>query len=369
MAPSKRKTFYSGGGSPGSSFRASNLNYRPNPGVQSDRGIGTKPTTSPSSIGLIMTTMLLHVCKKSLLFDTSVKVGIYFLGIVLISGTAEAYPPPKTYFARSDNVFNRFFVKWSWAWLLSVIVPWLLLTSQTIGCGRRSVTIKHVLRIMIATFMWLVCTKWFTYIENTYGRCMNTKDLTLQTKSSCLKAGKFWRGFDISGHSFILIYASLILAEEGAALVGWEGINDIMVKEEYSRNMAEKCSGALSKLTDTELSILKKNYRLFSPYIRGLFVGMTLQQILWDVMLVSTMLYYHSMAEKFIGGAFAVLVWFFTYRWLFKICLMSPGEGIFKYNVASSTKRGTLNGSTQRFNCFMGIPTNIAALYRRNSRR
>lgn len=365
MAPSKRRPLHpstTGGGSPGGSFRSSGLNFRPASGMQEDRG-GTKPTAAPSSIGLILLTMLLHICKKSLLFDVRIKVCIYCGALFLVSLIADFAPMPKTYFSRSDNVFNRYFVKWGWGWLLTVTIPWLALTAHTIGCGKRSVLLKHFSRLIVATFAWFMWTKLFTIIEATCGRCINTREFELQTKVKCLQAGKFWSGFDISGHTFILIYSSLILAEEGASWVGWERINDLIMKEEHSRTASESGS-PLRNLSDDELEVVKKSYKIFTPYLRGLFLVLTLQQMLWDVMLFSTILYYHIMVEKFVGGIIAILTWYATYRWWFKMSssiFMTPGEGLFKYNDNKEhnngpmirTRRSTLNGTIPKF---MGMP-------------
>ncbi|XP_034938165.1 fat storage-inducing transmembrane protein [Chelonus insularis] len=365
MAPTKRRPLHAnlGIGATGGSFRSRNMNFRPAARVQEDRG-GTKPTTTPSSIGLVLVTMLLHLCRKSLLFNIRLKVAIYIISIFTISLIADFMPIPKTYFARSDNVFNRYFVKWGWGWLLTVTIPWVALTAHTIGCGRRSILVKHLLRLVIATFAWFVWVKTFNFIETHHGRCLNTRDPELQTKVKCLQAGKFWNGLDISGHTFILVYSNLILAEEGSSLIGWEGIKDWIMREEHSRSLSEVDANPLRNLSNDDLEILKKAHKILTPYLRGLFVVMTLQQMLWDVMLASTLLYYHIMVEKFIGGIIAILTWYVTYRWWYKMSLagiMAPGEGLFKYNEmkeqqninAARTRRNTLNGSTPKF---MGMP-------------
>lgn len=368
MAPSKRKPLHqnlqsSTSGSPGSSFKSSKMNFRPSSGLQEDRG-GTRPTTSPSSIGLVLITMIIHICKKSLLFDARLKVAIYLGTIFIVSLIADFVTMPKTYFSVSDNILNRVFVKWGWAWLLLVTIPWIALTSHTIGCGKKNILIKHIIRIILATIAWNLWTKTFNFIETNYGRC-NTKDYNLQTKSKCIQAGFFWSGFDISGHTFILIYSSLILAEEGSTFIGWEGIKDYIIMEEHSRTVQEVSSSPLRNLADNELNILKKFHKLFTPYLRGLFIAMTLQQLLWDVMLVSTMMYYHIMVEKFIGGIIAVCTWYVTYHWLYKLSIIginSPGEGLFEYNKNKKNhnavgvgriRRSTLNGTTPTF---MGMP-------------
>ncbi|CAD6236404.1 GSCOCG00008164001-RA-CDS [Cotesia congregata] len=366
MAPSKRRPLHNstGSGSPGSSFRSRGMNFRPNSGVQEDRG-GTRPTAPPSSVGAILISMVIHLCKKSLLFEPRLKIVIYCGAIFIVSLIADFIPMPKSYFSRSDNIFNRYFVKWGWGWLLTVTIPWVALTGHTLGCGKRPILVKHLARIVLATAAWLLWTKLFHFIETNHGRCLNTKDLQLQTKTKCLQAGKFWSGFDISGHTFILIYSSLILAEEASSFLGWEGIRDLIMKEEYSRTTNEISSGMLRNLSDTDLGFLKKAHNVFTPWLRGLFIIMTLQQLLWDIMLVSTILYYHIMIEKFIGGVIAILTWYVTYKWLFKLpkCgLLAPGEGVFRYYEpreplstppSSRLRRSTLNGNTPTF---MGMP-------------
>ncbi|XP_015608146.1 FIT family protein CG10671 [Cephus cinctus] len=370
MTTGKRRPLHPGtsgtagsSGLSGSSFRTSRLNFRPN-SSQEDRG-GTRPTAAPSSIGLVLVTMFIHVCKKSLLFDTKLKVAIYCGAIFIVSLVADFVTMPRTYFSRSDNVLNQYFVKWGWSWLLSITVPWVALTAYTLGCGRRSILIKNLARLVLATVAWILWIRIFQYVETNYGRCLNTKDIQLQSKTKCLQAGKFWSGFDVSGHAFILIYSSLILAEEGSSLLGWEGIKDLVMREEHARSApSEFSTGPLRNLADTDLAFLKKAHEALTPYLRGLFIAMTLQQLLWDVMLVSTMLYYHIMIEKFLGGIAAILTWYVTYRWLFKlpkVGLPAPGDGLFKYNEVKSThdtsaarsRRSTLNGTTPRF---MGMP-------------
>lgn len=348
----------------GGSFRSRNMNFRPNT-TQDERRGGTKPTTSPTSVGLVLITMILHVCRKSLLFDVRLKIAIYCGSIFIVSLIADYIPMPRSYFSRSDNALNQWFVKWGWGWLLVVTVPWITLTAHTLACGRRPLLIKHLCRMVVATFAWAAWIRLFHYIETNHGRCLQTKDATLQTKANCLQAGKFWSGFDISGHTFILIYSNLILAEEGKTIVGWEGIKDLIVKEEHSRNTPNETStGHMRNLSSDDLEFVKKAHALLTPYLRGLFVAMTLQQILWDIMLVSTMLYYHIMLEKMLGCIVAIGTWYLTYHCWYKIAdagVSAPGEGLFRYNgfkepqdtPATRARRNTLNGIGTRF---MGLP-------------
>ncbi|KAJ8683112.1 hypothetical protein QAD02_018904 [Eretmocerus hayati] len=344
------------------SYKNTNLNFRPN-SMQEDRG-GTRPIAEPSSVSLVIVTMIVHICKKSLLYDPRLKAMIYFGAIFLGSIVADIMPIPKTYFSRSNNILNRFFIKWAWGWLLTTVGPWVMLTAHTIGCGRRSVLLKHIARLVFATVAWMLWMNVFHYVETNYGRCLNTKDRALQMKSRCLQAGFFWSGLDISGHAFIIIYSSLILSEEGHSLLGWEGIKDIIMNEEYNRRTSsEITTGSLRNLSDLDLDFLKKSYKALTPYLRGLFITMTVQQIIWDVMLVATILYYHIMIEKFLGAAAAILTWYVSYYWLFRIPqlgIVSPGEGIFKYNELKDKQQESLPKGKRtipnKIPTFMGMP-------------
>lgn len=307
-------------------FRPSNLDSR-------NETRGTRPTTQPSSIKEVILLMVLHVCKKSIFFDINLKVALYLGSLFIVSLIGDFIPYPRTYFARSDNLFNVYFVKMGWAWTLLLSTPFLLMTSFTLCCGDKQKIIKHhLLRIVIATFFWFVWTKLFNVIENAYGHCNNRK---FDSKSACLKAGAFWNGFDISGHAFILIYSSLVLIEEARPIVGWEYIKEHIRNEEHNRLIGEKSSSnPLRNLDDQEIGILKTSYEKYTPAIRTLFIGLTVLQILWDIMLVCTMLYFHKMIEKVLSGIFAILTWYFCYRYWYPSPSVLPnaaGQGSFIY--------------------------------------
>lgn len=314
----------------------SGLNFRPSQGESKADQRGTKPTIQRSSVTEIFTLMVLHICKKSLFFDTNLKVGIYLGALFLISLIADFVAVPKGYLSRSDNAFNKYFVKFAWGWNLMLLVPFLIFSSYVYCCGQKDRIVKHhIVRIGIATFFWWFWTNIFNYIEASYGRC-NVKGEQFTNKQSCLQAGHFWNGFDLSGHSFILIYGSLVLIEETRCMINWDSIKEYIRLEEHYRtsNDTSISTNPLRSLTHEQFKLLQISYDKYTPYIRGLFIIITIFQVLWDVMLICTILYYHIMIEKFLGGAIAILTWFFTYRIWFNSPFLIPklpGEGIFKY--------------------------------------
>lgn len=320
--------------------RPIHANFRPGGiGAQRIDAKGTRPTPNPTSVREVLTMMLLHLCKKIVFFDVNLKVAMYLGALFLVSLIGDFTPYPKTYFARSDNLFNVYFVKMGWAWTLAICVPYIVLTSRVLNCGdtKRIVT-EHLPRIFIATGFWFLWTKSFNLIESAYGRC-NMRGF--DSKVSCLKAGHFWNGFDISGHAFILMYASLVLIEEARPIIGWEAIKEHLRNEEHNRLTKEaSTTNPLRNLSDNEFIKLKTFYEKYTPVIRLLFIGITALQLLWDVMLVCTMLYYHKMIEKVLSGIIAILTWFFTYRAWYPTTSLLPnvaGTGNFTYQKTKST--------------------------------
>lgn len=225
-------------------------------------------------------------------------------------------------------------MKLGWFWTLLFSSPFLYFTNFTLCCGDLQKFLKHhVPRLVIATFFWYSWTSVFNVVENAYGRC-NMK--SYETKRGCLKAGHFWNGFDISGHVFILIYSSLVLIEEARPIIGWDNIKEHLRIEDHNRKTQEPSpsSNPLRNLNTTEITTLRALYYKYSPIIKLLFVAITVLQLLWDIMLVCTMLYYHRMVEKVSGGVIAIFTWYFTYHVWYPAKSVLPdgaGKGTFNY--------------------------------------
>ncbi|CRK93402.1 CLUMA_CG006938, isoform A [Clunio marinus] len=295
---------------------------------------GTKPTCEAASVKDVLVMAVLHLCKKTIFFDVRLKVALYLAALFVVSLIGDFIPFPKSYFARSDNLFNVYFVKLGWFWTLLFSSPFLYFTNLTLCCGNFQRFLKHhVPRLLIATIFWYCWTSIFNVIENAYGRC-NMRGY--ETKRGCLKAGHFWSGFDISGHVFILIYSSLVLIEEARPIVGWDNIKEHLRVEDHNRKTQDSSSSLnpLRNLNEDEITSLKFLYSKYTPIIKLLFVAITILQLLWDIMLVCTMLYYHRMVEKVAGGIIAICTWYFTYRAWYPSKSILPdaaGKGPFIY--------------------------------------
>lgn len=220
------------------------------------------------------------------------------------------------------------------------------------------------------------------FLIPSYGYCSKSAHVT---RKQCLAKGLSWYGFSISGHAFILIYCTLIIMEEAKALIGWEGIKDHLRNEEHNRTAVDAgVQTPLDSLTNEQLTILKEKYEKYTPYIRLSFISMTLLTIIWDVMLVvssliyfsikfdvtsevflqATVLYFHSTPEKFAASVIAVVIWFFTYRFVYHRRILGiplPGEGSFQYMQSAYTGRRSslILGKSEKMQTFLGMPLNF----------
>lgn len=116
-------------------------------------------------------------------------------------------------------------------------------------------------------------------------------------------------GFDISGHTFLLIYSNLILIEECAVMFGWEPFGHQLFEVINNKQKNEN-----QKQTEKQWIL----YNKYSLSLRILFILITILSIIWDFMLTQTALFYHTMFQKLVAFVWAVCLWALTYRSVFK---------------------------------------------------
>nr|CAG4650239.1 EOG090X07YX [Sida crystallina] len=350
------------------------MNFRPTEESKRSDKKGCKPLPEPPSIPQVLLLMVVHLCRRVLFVDPSIKVGIYIMVVFFGSILSDVLPIPRTYFSRKDNIFNQYFVKLSWGWTMSVVGAFVYLTTSVYCCGEVTRLRRHFLRLILATCMWLFWTKSFVYVEETYGYCGKA---SIRSSKLCLTKGSTWHSFSISGHTFILIYCTLIIMEEAKALIGWEAIKDHLRNEEHNRTKGNQDSSSatpLELMTQSQLDMIREKYEKYTPYVRMVFILMTVLAIIWDVMLVATIIYFHSTPEKFVASVISVLIWFFTYQFLchnhmFSMCL--PGEGVFRYMNPTQplqtylARRASFVASRSSFDpkfpTFMGMPIGLVS--------
>ncbi|KAG7165069.1 acyl-coenzyme A diphosphatase FITM2-like [Homarus americanus] len=330
---------------------------------------GTKPLPEQASVQHVLSLILVHGCRKVLFIQTEVKITLYSIGLFFGSLICDFLPLPKVYMAQKDNIFNLYFVKVAWAWMILVVGAFILLTSATIGCGHREVIRRHMSRLVVGTCLWYFWSQcFFGFIENRTGACLGRA--IIRNKLDCNTGGFHWHSFDISGHAFLLVYINLFIVEEAKAIVGWEGIRDQIRIEDHNRGESQSDPNEnktpLEGLTGDEMCVLKMNYEQFTPYIRAIFCIMTILSVFSDVMLTCTIIFFHTMPQKVAGSAIAIATWFLTYKVWFKADASPglPGLGVFQYqNLKEKAKEVPLRRRTSickehrdSLPTFMGMP-------------
>ncbi|XP_074662038.1 acyl-coenzyme A diphosphatase FITM2-like [Tubulanus polymorphus] len=267
----------------------------------------------PWNIYSFITMFIFYLCKKSLFMETSVKLGIYLILVCCGSVVFDVFRFPKTYFSDKNNALNQYFVKLSWGWTSILVAIFIYLTSFVYCCGNVYKITRHLSRLLVGTASWYFWTQIvFHKVEQATGMCSNTQ---ITNKILCVKSKFNWFGFDLSGHTFLLIHCLLIISEEVKPLKKWDKIRNFIFEEEKE----------MKNLNESELIVLKDSFNQFTIYIRILFIILTLLLLLWELMLIATVVYFHNMPQKLIAALIAVCNWFITYHiWFY--CDLSPGR-------------------------------------------
>ncbi|KAL7639281.1 UNVERIFIED_CONTAM: hypothetical protein RMT77_009770 [Armadillidium vulgare] len=212
-----------------------------------------------------------------------------------------------------NSFFNEVFVKFGWGWTLSLILL-LRLACMPLHSNWRQHLRNLLIRVSSLTlFFYLFCQVCFPFIEEYTGRCVKQGIIQENIgKKRCVKMGNSFYSFDISGHSYLMIYCILSIMEESKELIYVLCLGQL-VRKSFSTSAVEKDSSA-SSFPEDEVQNLGKKYSVILPFIVGFSVCTFCLSLLWDIMLVITTLYYHTFIEKFLGTSLAIAMWYIQYH-------------------------------------------------------
>lgn len=201
---------------------------------------------------------------QGLLGNGFIRSNIYLISALIFSYIAIYIQDYQSliYTAQPKNVFNEYFVKFAWGWNLALVTPFATLTS-TYSAKK---FFAALVRIGIATGIWYGLTNLFIIIRKS-----SESDL------------------DISGHSFILVWGVLFIIEEAKSYNSWKS------------NFTGASKPSLTFIITLNLILL------------------TAIVLLWDIMFLSTVVFYHTMAEKFLAVLFAEIAWILTYQGIYTL--------------------------------------------------
>ncbi len=243
--------------------------------------------------------LVLFFCRRIIFGPPKFKLLVSF-SIILIGSTLGHYKlAPASYLSLKSNIFNRYFAKLGWAWTIGLLGPFIYLTLITTHNHYQILT-RHLVRLLVATGVWYIITLLFALLEEYTGSCENADRLGLSRKE-CLSNGKWQTGTDFSGHTFLLLYALLIINEE------------VKSYDKGTKSVDQASAKTKNPSGDTLANIDHPSWKLYSKIIRILYVLLAALTILWEFMLLSTALYFHDPHHKLIAAGIAVFFWYITY--------------------------------------------------------
>lgn len=241
-----------------------------------------------------------YFCRRIIFGPAVFKIVVAFTIIILGSFLKALGFIPSTYFSSKKNILNVYFAKFGWGWTIGLLIPFIYLTLMKFH-SLYDILTRHLVRILIATGVWFIITNSFVHLESYTGYCTNPAKGGL-SKRLCLKDGHEWQeGFDISGHTFLLFYAILIINEE------------IKLYDAYIKSI-EQINNVQSEAAASSQNVSNKYSKQIDITIKIFYVLLAKLTILWEFMLLSTALYFHDFSSKVLAGIFATGFWYVTYH-------------------------------------------------------
>lgn len=256
--------------------------------------------------------------RKPLLLDINHRIGFYLCIVSIGSVYFDIFRMPSSYFSNKYNILNQLFVKWAWGWTFSLLFCFIVTTSYVYTGGNTAKMRRHILRLFVGTIWWYICTGIFHTIENETGNChvkidnRYSLDISIPNKRICKQKNGAWLGFDISGHGFLLVLCNMWIFEEVKILNLWHRFDRFVLSN------SESVRSSNSLVSANDIANIKRFYRKLNVNIKIVTAILSLLTILWDVMLICTIIYFHNMPSKLTGVLVALFCWFVSYRCLFK---------------------------------------------------
>jgi len=244
--------------------------------------------------------VLSHAAQGYLHLEVSRKAIIYIVFVLVLSIISTIFTlPDHYYFVQKHNIFNKYGTKIGWFWTLLFLTPFIWLTSMARNNSKFKAC-QNLLRLGISTILWYSFTSMFVRFEHITGKCNGENDFS---RLQCMRHDKEWiPGIDISGHTFMLVLANLIISEEAFSFKNWPSSSMV-----HNPGSQSRIGGA------------RDNHEKSTRIITIFFILMFLLHGLWDFQIIITSLYYHTVPHKLIGAMLAISSWYMTYKLLYPI--------------------------------------------------
>lgn len=262
---------------------------------------GASPPALVKDVYRIIRDLVLFFCRRIIFGPVQFKLILTLVIILVGSFLKDRELAPQSYFALKSNIFNRYFAKLGWAWTIGLLAPFIYLTLIKTHNIYQIIT-RHLVRLLVATILWYFITYFFVNFEMYTGYCKPDDKRSL-TRMVCVKGGHEWQdGFDLSGHTFLLLYSLLIINEEVKSYD--RGTKKIDQANEKTKNQSGDSAEAILE---------QERWKIYAKIIRVLYVLLAALTIIWEFMLLSTALYFHHTTHKIAAAVVAILCWYVTY--------------------------------------------------------
>ncbi|KER33066.1 hypothetical protein X801_03335 [Opisthorchis viverrini] len=285
-------------------------------------GLAKKSVPGPTSPMHFISLLLFSTFRRPMSVNTMTKAGVYLCIAAGVSLFFDFVHMPPSYFSNKYNLLNQIFVKWGWGWTCCGLTTFVIFSSFVYTGGNIQLIRAHLLRTVVGTAFWYIITGFINFIHDATGHC-HPASLLLASgerphrRTLCHRVGGVWLGFDVSGHCFLLVMCSLWIMEEVKCMQYWSRLADIL--KPYDTHLdADNLHAALSRrVTVNEIKVMRSAFCRLTGSIRFLFSFVSFLCILWDIMFVVTVVYFHTMPTKLLGTVLGVSCWFIAYRVVF----------------------------------------------------
>ncbi|KAJ8374889.1 hypothetical protein SKAU_G00054690 [Synaphobranchus kaupii] len=243
-------------------------------------------------------------------------------GLVLFGPALSLWVSHYSIFANKSHYLYRKFLRSGWGWTCIFAGSFVFLLYFSVQRSL-ALSLRHLSRLVTAGLLWVGFRRALSLLENATGSCYEPLRASLsgqlpqglggvgvgvgqpllllhegESKTSCLKSGMLWRGYEVSEDAFLLCLCCLLLAEETAVFGPYLALGGV--------------SGAPLRLLF-----------LFCVFLLGL----------WVFLLLCLLAHFPQFPTQLLGGALGCLGWRSLYQGWYRLgpswyCPGRPGVGL-----------------------------------------
>ena len=252
------------------------------------------PSSLSSDIFRIIHHIILVFCRRVIFAPPKWKIFVFYCLILLGPFLKDVQLIPNTFsLALKINMFNKYISQLGWTCSIVLLMPFVYLTSLIYARGHYGLITRHLSRLVIGTIIWYLLTSIFIRIESLTSMCKPLDRRGFYRQACRILGRSSWH----EGHTFLYLYALLVINEEVKLYdENWKKVEDASKFNSYH--------------IDTSSSTINQHrLRMFSTPIDILYIALAILTLLWELLLVSTAVYFYNVIHKLFAASIAVFFW------------------------------------------------------------